>query len=290
MKRRLVVCDVEGELAPVLATQLEVSRAVAARLIGRGAVYVNGRRCREAGHRVTPGDKLLAVLEEGGASVLSRGKPSAPLTILFEDDDLIVIDKAPGMVSQPTPGRAGGSAVDLVSAHLGTAAGLVHRIDKETSGVLVFGKNRYSTAELAKAFREGLVRKTYLAVVGPGLPVSGVIDLPLSRDPSRPGRWRASRRANGLPAVTHFATIVAGEPTVLALFPKTGRTHQLRAHLRGLEHAIVGDKLYEGAEGPRCLLHAWRLQIGRHTFVAPVPSDFPPVSAAQLAGILTPRT
>jgi 23S rRNA pseudouridine1911/1915/1917 synthase len=137
----------------------------------------------------------------------------------------------------------------------------------------VFGKSPEATSRLATEFREGRAVKQYLAATGPGLPPEGVIALPLSRDPARPGRWRASARANGLAAETSYRRLFEGAVSGVALFPRTGRTHQLRAHLAALGHPIVGDALYGGPPGPRCLLHARRLAVLGLHLEAPVPAD-----------------
>jgi 23S rRNA pseudouridine1911/1915/1917 synthase len=272
MKRRSFTVEADAPLATIVAQSLGVSSSNSEALISGGAVYVDGRRAR-SGAGVRSGARVMVVLEEGGVTVTAPSLPAAPLVVLFEDDDVLAVDKPSGVVAQPTPGRAGDSLVDLASAHLGRQAGLVHRLDRETSGVTIFGKHAQATSRLAAAFREGLAKKEYLAVTRPGLPPSGTIDLPLSKDPSRPGRWRASRSANGIDALTHYTRLSDGEVSVVALFPQTGRTHQLRAHLCGIGHPIVGDTLYGGDEGPRCLLHARRLVIDGVTFEAPVPAD-----------------
>ena len=156
----------------------------------------------------------------------------------------------------------------------------MHRLDRETSGVTVFGTNDTSTSDLAAWFRDGRARKTYIAVTHPGLPERGTISLPLSRDPSRPGRWRASDRANGIEAVTDYQRRSVGDGfCTVELKPQTGRTHQLRAHLTALGCPILGDDLYESAlklksDAPRCLLHAHVLEVLLHRFEAPVPPDF----------------
>lgn len=206
--------------------------------------------------------------------------------MLYEDAEVIAVDKPAGVSAQPTEGRVGDSLVDLVSARLGRPAGLVHRLDRETSGVTVFGKTAEATSALAAEFREGRARKRYVAATGPGLPPSGTVDLPLSKDPSRPGRWRATRAANGVPALTDFHTLFAGPAfCVVELLPHTGRTHQLRAHLTALEAPILGDARYGGAaraggvEAARCLLHAQALELGHPRtgkvlrIEAPVPED-----------------
>jgi 23S rRNA pseudouridine1911/1915/1917 synthase len=285
-------------LGEALAAELGVPREEAERLVGVGAVYVAGRRSRDAGARLTAGQVVTVVLEEGGQSPLAAPPASAPaLRILHEDADVIAVDKPAGMTAQPTEGRVGDSLVDRVGEYLKRPAGLVHRLDRETSGVTVFGKTPQATTALAEEFREGRARKRYLAAVGPvPLPAQGTIDLPLSKDPSRPGRWRATRTANGIPALTEYRVLHAGPDFCLVeLLPQTGRTHQLRAHLTALGAPILGDKRYGGAaragglEAPRCLLHAQALELGHPRtgalvrFEASLPEDLARFFAA--AGI-----
>ncbi len=273
-------------VAEALEAELGLPPSEARRLVEVGAVYVGGRRCREAGTRLLAGQVVTVVLEETGQSPLEAAPAPPALRVLFEDGDVLAVDKPAGVTAQPTEARVGGSLVDLAGAHLGRPAGLVHRLDRETSGVTVFGKTPQATSGLAAEFREGHARKRYLAATGPGLPPSGFVDLPLSRDPSRPGRWRATRAANGVPAETDFRTLHAGGAFCLVeLLPRTGRTHQLRAHLTALGAPILGDARYGGAEqagglsAPRCLLHAQALEV-RHPrtgrplrLEAPVPGD-----------------
>jgi 23S rRNA pseudouridine1911/1915/1917 synthase len=271
MKRRSFTAVEPCALGEVLGDELEVSADEALALIDRGAVYVDGRRARGPVD-LPAGAKVMVVLEESGEAVTVR-PPPPPVVVLYEDDQVIAVDKPPFVTAQPTPGRVGDSLVDLVSARLGFEAGLVHRLDKETSGVTVFGKTREATSRLAAAFREGRAKKEYVALTAIGLPARGTIDLPLSRDPSRPGRWRASAQANGVSALTHFETRVEGNVAVVTLFPQTGRTHQLRAHLTSQGFPIHGDRLYGGAPGPRCLLHARVLSVDSLTVEAPLPAD-----------------
>jgi 23S rRNA pseudouridine1911/1915/1917 synthase len=275
-------------LVDALAAELGLPREEAERLVGVGAVYVAGRRCRDAKTRLSAGQVVTAVLEEGGQSPLAVAPAPGPsLPVLYEDADVIAVDKPVGMTAQPTEGRVGDSLVDRVGEHLKRPAGLVHRLDRETSGVTVFGKTPQATTALAEEFREGRARKRYLAVVGPvELPPRGTIDLPLSKDPSRPGRWRATRAANGVPALTEYRVLHAGADFCLVeLLPQTGRTHQLRAHLTALGGPILGDTRYGGAAraggipAPRCLLHAQALELAHPRtgqwvrFEAPVPED-----------------
>jgi 23S rRNA pseudouridine1911/1915/1917 synthase len=272
MKRRTLTASSGGSLTDALVAALELPEEAVRALIDAGAVYVDGKRCRDAAKQVAAGAQLTAVLEEAGR-IAAAPAAERRLSVLYEDDRLIAVDKPPGVLAQPGP-SGGENLLDLVSRHLGREAGLVHRLDRETSGVTVFGKTREATSELAALFREGRAKKRYLAVVTAPLPERGEIDLPLSRDPSRPGRWRATKHANGLPAFTRYEVVSrSGHSALVALYPETGRTHQLRAHLTALGAPIAGDKLYGGASGPRCLLHAQRLQLGELVIEAPVPED-----------------
>ncbi|RYZ36227.1 MAG: RluA family pseudouridine synthase [Myxococcaceae bacterium] len=272
MKRRTFRSEgahVGRALAEAVAAELGLPVADARRLVEVGAVYVAGRRARDGAVKLQSAQVVTVVLEEAGQSPLEASGPPVSLRVLFEDEDVLAVDKPAGLNAQPTEGRVGGSLVDVVGAYLGRPAGLVHRLDRETSGVTVFGKSAQATSALAEAFREGTARKRYLAATGPGLPEGGTVDLPLSKDPSRPGRWRASRAANGVPAWTDYRRLFASEAFCLVeLLPRTGRTHQLRAHLTALGTPILGDSRYGGAASagglpaPRCLLHAQALELG----------------------------
>ncbi len=274
MKRRVLHVEKASRLEAVLRGELSLTRDAVLELVERGAVYLDGKRARDSATRVGPGQKVMVVLEESGVAVTDAPPPRPELVVIYEDSDVLAVNKPWGVTAQPTPGRVGDSLLDLASTYLKREAGLVHRLDRETSGVTVFGKNPRATSALAAAFREGRAKKEYLAMTASGLPREGVIELPLSKDPSRPGRWRASDKANGIEAVTHFQVLDDnGARALVALFPQTGRTHQLRAHLTGIGFPIVGDKLYGGAPGPRCLLHARRLEIDELKWEAPVPPE-----------------
>lgn len=286
MKRRSFRVEVDGPLVSAVAAGLRSAEADARTLVDRGAVYVQGRRARSAEAPVKAGQVVMVVQEEAGRSALQAVTSGPALEVLYEDDALLAVNKPAGITAQPTPGRTGESLLDLASKHLGKEAGLVHRLDRQTSGVTLFGKTREATSSLAAQFREGKVRKRYLAVATGTLPPSGEIDWPLSRDPSRVGRWRASRTANGLSAFTRFERLREGDGFALvALYPETGRTHQLRAHLRALGAPIAGDALYGGPErigelpARRCLLHAQQIAFlhpvsgAELKLEAPLPAD-----------------
>lgn len=273
VKRRTVIAPRAEPLKSLLIRELNVTPEGADRLLERGAVYVEGKRVAE-GRPLAEHARVTVVLEESGVSTQTALSSGPDVPVLYEDSDLLVVDKPAGLPAQPTPGGAL-SLHDVVSQRLGFSAGLVHRLDRDTSGVMIFGKHDAATAQLATAFREGSARKRYLAVTGPGLPLRGCITLPLSRDPARPGRWRASGQANGVSAQTEYECVGAGDGfCVVALTPLTGRTHQLRAHLAGLGFPIVGDVLYGGMRTSlRCLLHAQQLHIIGKSFEAPIPPD-----------------
>jgi len=285
LKRRTFQNEREGSLQDVVATALGLPIPQARSLIERGAVYVRGRRQRTPTQPVAAGVPVQVVLEEAGRSAFAPRPPVPPLRLLFEDESLLVVDKPAGLPAQPTPGGAM-SLLDQATNFLGHPAGLVHRLDRDTTGVTIFGKTAEATSALARAFRTGQVRKQYLAVTGPTLAAEGLCTLALARDPSRPGRWRTATTGAGVPAETRFRRLGGtGQFALAALWPRTGRTHQLRAHLAALGAPIIGDRLYggqqslEGTPVDRVLLHAHRLELrawgnrGALSVEAPLPED-----------------
>lgn len=277
MKRRSVRAGSDGTLEAVLAASLPTTPPEARALVTAGAVYVDGRRSKSADAPVKAGQVVMVVLEERGQSALAASAPVVRLRILFEDDHVLAIDKPAGITAQPTPSKVGESLLDFASAHLGYGAGLVHRLDRETSGVTVFGKSKDATGALAAAFKEGAAKKRYVAIAAGTLPPDGLIDLRLSADPSRKGRYRASRTANGQTALTRFEVLASAPGAALvALYPQTGRTHQLRAHLTALGAPIAGDALYGGPDvllglpAKRVLLHAQQLTLPHPLTGAPL--------------------
>lgn len=276
VKRRTFEVANSTTLVKALTSELHESADDVNRRMATGAVYVDGKRVRDGSVNVKPGSRVSVVLEASGETTnAERAASTFSLNVLFEDAAVLVVNKPPGIPAQPTPDGET-SLLDLATKHLGREAGLVHRLDRETSGVTVFGKTKASTSALAEAFREGRAKKEYVAIVSSALPEEGVIDTPLQKDPSRPGRWRAIRTGNGIEAVTKYRRdVVNGAVCLVRLFPETGRTHQLRAHLASLGFPIVGDDFYGGERGPRCLLHARRLEIDGVTWEAPMPDDFP---------------
>lgn len=191
--------------------------------------------------------------------------PSCPLQILFQDKDLLVVNKPSGLLTNP--GRADQLADSLLSRvqTIYPTALLVHRLDLGTSGVVVFALRRNAERELKRQFAERLVKKRYLAVVaGEMTPPDGEITLALSADPLQPPRQKVD--AAGKPAQTFYQLLAIRDNTSLVeLRPVTGRSHQLRVHLAALGHPILGDNFYaspaQAAAAPRLLLHAAELQL-----------------------------
>jgi 23S rRNA pseudouridine1911/1915/1917 synthase len=155
VKRRAFRAD-KGTLTEVVARGLARSMEEARTLVTRGAVYLRGRRQRDPSLRVEAGTEVLVVLEEAGRSSTAPLAPPAPLRVLHEDDQVLVVDKPAGLPAQPTPGGVG-SLLLIASTHLGRDAGLVHRLDRDTTGVMVFGKSPAATSALAASFRSGVV-------------------------------------------------------------------------------------------------------------------------------------
>lgn len=253
----------------------ELSRGAARRLIAAGCVFVNGRRCRVASRMLQPGDRLRVANAPAPAAV-------ARLLVLYEDPSLIAVDKPAGMPAVPTRTASAGSAQDMLEKQAdarGKRVRLwpVHRLDADTSGVLLFAKCAAAAEALSRAFRERAVEKRYLAVVA-GVPPEerGTIDAPIAAA----GR-RAGVAAHGKDAVTEWVVLRrAGGGTLVALHPHTGRMHQLRVHLAHAALPIVGDRLYGGPPAPRLMLHAATLRVPHpvdHRPVdvwAPIPPEF----------------
>jgi 23S rRNA pseudouridine1911/1915/1917 synthase len=272
------------------------SRSQVQRLIEAGRVEQNGKTVK-AGTVLREGDLLRIAPAMQSESATSGPAPEdIPLDVLYEDGELLVIAKPAGLVVHPAPGHWRGTLVNaLLHRWRGARPGLeqlrpgiVHRLDRDTSGVLVIGKTPEVVLNLSSQFRLRSVEKEYLAVVWrcPRLR-RGEIDNPIGRDPKR--RKRMAIRVGGRAAVTRYEVRENfGDVALLRVFPETGRTHQIRVHLAAAGHPILGDKVYGRAravrdrmlrEFPRHALHAARLECdhprtgSRLRFEAPLPSD-----------------
>lgn len=289
-----------ARLDRALAARLPAhSRSFIARLIDEGRVTVDGRPAR-ASHRVAKGQN--ASIDIPPPAVATAASQEIPLTILFEDSDLVVIDKPAGLVVHPAAGHADQTLVNALLFHVHDLSGIggqlrpgiVHRLDKDTSGVMVIAKNDETHRKLSAAWATPAVRKEYVAVVyGTPQKSRGTIDAPLARDPRN--RKRMAIVAGGRDAITDYEVIEPLRHTcVLRCLLRTGRTHQIRVHLKSLGHPIIGDPVYSGPQWRgipdkklqkaisgfgRQALHAARLTIpdprtGKPmTFEAPLPDD-----------------
>ena len=259
-----------------------LSRARVQELINGGLVEVSGKKAK-ASHKLRGGERI--VVDAQPREALRAEAEAIPLDVLYEDEDVMVINKPAGMTVHAGAGTWRGT---LVNALLGRGQslsqtgnalrpGIVHRLDKDTSGAIVIAKNDFAHAKLAEAFRNREVQKTYLALVqGKLTGGTGRIDLSIARDPKRRVRMTARRRAipdNAREARTDWrALAVTGNHTLVEIQLHTGRTHQIRVHFSAIQHPVAGDALYGAAAQVRAgknalpplhrqFLHAARLQF-----------------------------
>jgi 23S rRNA pseudouridine1911/1915/1917 synthase len=252
--RRVPVPEgLDGErLDAALARMFGLSRARAAGLISAGAVSVGGRPGTKS-DRVPAGEWLEVILPEPPAGpARPRPEPVPGLSVLFQDADILVVDKPAGVAAHPTPGWTGPTVLQGLLADGYTIAtsgaaerqGIVHRLDANTTGVMVLAVSERAYSALKQAFRDRTVDKRYHALVqGHPDPLRGTIDAPIARHPSGDGRFAVV--TGGRPSVTHYDTIEAFRAASLAqVILETGRTHQIRVHMAAIRHPCVGDRLY----------------------------------------------
>jgi 23S rRNA pseudouridine1911/1915/1917 synthase len=280
------------------AAGLNLSRSQAKKLIEGGTILLNGKATKPSA-AVKTGDQVSGTLPS--PKPLSLEPEPLPLAVLYEDSSIIVIDKPPGLVVHPAPGNLSGTLVNALIYHCKDLAGIngvlrpgiVHRLDKETSGVMVVAKDDEAYQQLTKQFRNRTIDKVYFAIArGKFNQDDGVIDAAIGRHPTE--RKRMSTRARrGRSALTYWKVRERFDSlTLLEIFPKTGRTHQIRVHLSALGHPLLGDPLY-GKKGAfqdpflkecskrlnRQALHAYRLGFihprtgERVEFISPLPPD-----------------
>ena len=250
----LVPDGLDGErLDAAIARMFGVSRTGAAELIGDGKVLIDGKLGIKS-DRVLAGAELSVTLPPPpGAEIPAPAEPVAGMGIVYEDDDLIVVDKPRGVAAHPTPGWTGPTVIGglLATGHRVATSGaaerqgIVHRLDANTTGLMVVAKSEPAYSALKQAFRDRTVSKTYHALIqGHPDPLRGTIDAPIGRHPSS-GDGRFAVVADGRPSVTHYDTIEAFRAaSLLSIGLETGRTHQIRVHMSALHHPCVGDLLY----------------------------------------------
>jgi 23S rRNA pseudouridine1911/1915/1917 synthase len=277
-ERRLAVPDgqVVRRVDRFVADRTGLSRSFVQRLISGGRlVDGDGRRLR-ANQVVTGGSVVILDVPEPETPHHLEPDPTIPLVVAYEDDDLLIVDKPAGLVVHPAPGHWQGTLVNALLARPGTYGsiagiarpGIVHRLDRDTSGLLIVAKHDAAQSSLMAQLKARRVKKTYLALVqGSVDAAAGRIEAPIGRDPK--DRKRMAVVPNGRPATTGYRVRerFAGW-TLLELDLVTGRTHQIRVHLAALGHPVAGDTVYgtgtarKGAAGlERLFLHAWRLEL-----------------------------
>lgn len=269
----------------------ELSRSFLKKLFDAGEVFVNGKAVR-ASLKLKEGDEVTFTLPE--VKKLDVEAQEIPLDIVYEDDDLLVINKSRGMVVHPAAGNEDGTLVNALMHHCGDnlsgingvmRPGIVHRIDKDTTGLLVVAKNDCAHQALTDQLSDRTLSRTYYAIVHGNIKEDNfTVDAPIARDPSDRKKMAIAKK-DGRNAVTHISVLERfGKYTYIRCKLETGRTHQIRVHTKSIMHPILGDKTYglkkEEFSLAGQLLHAGEIGFVHPTtgekvsFSAPLPQDF----------------
>lgn len=282
-----------------LSRLLGISRTKAAELAVAGDVLLDGKSVGKS-DRLVAGAWLEVTLADAVQSTFDpeAAEPVPGLTIVYDDEDVVIVDKPVGVAAHPSPGWTGTTVVGGLAAagyRISTSGaaerqGIVHRLDVGTSGLMAVAKSERAYTELKRAFKERTVEKIYLAVVqGHPDPSSGTIDAPIDRHPSADYRWAVV--AGGKPSITHYATLEAfPHASLVEVHLETGRTHQIRVHMSAVRHPCVGDLTY-GADPTlsarlgleRQWLHAARLSFAHPRTGLPVSVSSEPPADLQEA-------
>ncbi|MDI3546395.1 MAG: rRNA synthase [Halanaerobiales bacterium] len=268
----------------------ELSRSFLQKLINEEKVLVNGGVTKSS-YRIREGDRISLLIPEPREPDIEPVE--IELDILYEDDDIIVVNKPAGLVVHPAPGNRDNTLVNALLAYTDRLSGIngvkrpgiIHRLDKDTSGALVVAKNDRSHQELVKQFKERKTKKIYHTIVKGKLPYEkGKIDAPIGRNPKQRKKMAVTEK-NSKKAVTYFKVLeYFKDYTYLEVKLETGRTHQIRVHFSYLGHPVVGDEKYSRKKNEpgvkRQLLHAYKLGLFHPLsgewmeFIAPLPDDF----------------
>ncbi len=266
----------------VVELKPSLSRAFAARLIADGKVLVNGDIETKPGYKLKADDVVDVDYDEAELAQI----PDIDLPIIYEDDDCVVINKPVGVLTHSKGAfNPEATVATWLRRHInssllqGERAGIVHRLDRATSGVMICAKTPEALSWLQKQFSQRRTKKTYNTIVEGSLKQEeAMIDMPIGRNPKAPATFRVD--ANGKSAQTQYKVLrKTASKSLVELKPITGRTHQLRVHLKHLGHPIVGDALYGGKPADRLYLHATQLELTlpsreRKVFDAPLPTTF----------------
>ena len=287
---RTIEAAADGRRLDVLLSETSgLSRSRVAALMEEGFCTLNGRTCRKAGEKPAPGSPVTLTVPAPKDPVPQA--EDLPLEILYEDEDLAVVIKPRGMVVHPAAGHSEGTLVNALLGNLSSLGGIggelrpgiVHRLDKDTSGLLMVAKNDETQQALSDMLRERKIEKHYRALAeGLFREQEGVIDAPLGR--SKKDRKKMAVDPEGREAVTEWKVMAEGRGcTLLDVYILTGRTHQIRVHLKSIHHPVCGDPIYgaeKGVKVPCLMLHAFSLAFEhprtheKMAFQAPLPEDF----------------
>ncbi|MFH1512906.1 MAG: RluA family pseudouridine synthase [Bacillota bacterium] len=286
---KTLTADRAARLDVLVAGGCGATRSQAAKWIAAGLCAVNGIAIRKAGAAVKQGDAIRVDIPQ--AAPLAVEKENIPVSILYQDADIAVIGKPYGMVVHPAGGRETGTLVNALLYALDGLSGIggvmrpgiVHRLDKDTSGILLVAKNDQAHLSLSKQLKDRSIEKRYLAVVeGEMKEAEGLIDQPIGR--SKRDRKKMTVTLDGRPSQTEWRVLERlRRATLLDVHILTGRTHQIRVHMRSVRHPVAGDPVYGlkgGVKVPRMMLHAHTLAFThprtgeRMAFTAPPPAEF----------------
>jgi 23S rRNA pseudouridine1911/1915/1917 synthase len=282
----------QSRLDKFLVSQFPLlSRSRLQTLIKEGQVLVDGKIISKSGY-VLEGDMAVSIVIPDTVST-DLIPEDIPLNIIFENEDLLIINKEPGMVVHPAAGHDRGTLVHAALAHAPEMEGIsgehrpgvIHRLDKDTSGIIIMAKNDFALRFVQKQFKERTINKKYIAITD-GFPPTpnGRVEAPIGRDPSHRKKMAIVPSQRGREAITIYKVKERfAKHSLVEAFPKTGRTHQIRLHMAFLECPIVGDKIYGLKKNTipvsRQMLHAAQIEfilpgeLTNRTFDAPLPED-----------------
>ena len=262
---KLEINDETGRIDVVLSNMLEESRSKVQRKIKDGKVLVNNKEI-SCNYQVAKGD-IIELFKEEVTSNLEKNK--IPLDIVFEDENLLIINKQSGLVVHPAPGHMNDTLVNALLVDYPLTddllrPGIVHRLDKDTSGLMLVAKNEETKEALSLMLKKKEVKRTYLALVeGVIKPARGTIDAPIGRDPK--DRLKMKVMAGGKEAVTHFKVLKRYQnKTLIECQLDTGRTHQIRVHLAYINHPVVNDPVYGHSKKTTSfgqMLHSYKIEL-----------------------------